>query len=334
MLDSLASHLEHANYDIVHAMLPVQRCDVYQPHPGIAADNFAFGHQKKGHVMAQGASWIVNRVNARQSLLASVERDLLTGPNPPCIVCLSDAQKRIVLDHYPSVGPQLVKLFNAVDLARFDPAGAEDSRRALRQKLQIADDQVLALLISQNWELKGVRQAIEAVARVQDRRLVLVLVGKDDPKPYEAQAKSLGVADQLRFPGPTNDTPSYYRAADFFVLPTRSDVCSLVVLEALAMGLPVISTAANGACEIMELGRHGFVVDNTDDIPALTAAMLQMLDPAIRTTMSAACLELRPHLSYQNHLITLVQIYRGRAVQSRNVGADRHTTASRDSIDV
>jgi UDP-glucose:(heptosyl)LPS alpha-1,3-glucosyltransferase len=90
-----------------------------------------------------------------------------------------------------------------------------------------------------------------------------------------------------------------------------------VVLEALAMGLPVISTRFNGACEIMTDGVHGYVLDDPDDIDALADAMRKMLAPERRRVMSEACLALRPKLSYEHHLAELVRIYRRVQLESR-----------------
>ena len=101
----------------------------------------------------------------------------------------------------------------------------------------------------------------------------------------------------------------YYAAADFFVLPTFHDPCSLVVFEALAMGLPVISTRANGACDVIEDGMHGFVMEDAADVGALAAAMGKLTDPEARRRMSAACLELRGLISHARHVDELVEIY-------------------------
>jgi UDP-glucose:(heptosyl)LPS alpha-1,3-glucosyltransferase len=308
-LRSLELLVEDQEFDIVHSMLPVRRCNVYQPHAGIAAENLWFGHRKSAGRVNRIGNWISNRFSPQRNKLAAVESELLTGPRCPLVVCLSDQQKQTVLGHYPGLEPRLVKLFNAVDLNKFDPSARPESRAQIREQLGVTDDQVLALLISQNWELKGVRQAIEALSRLEDRRLTLAVVGKDNPRPYQAVARTLGVANRVHFPGPTNDAPAFYRAADFFVLPTRSDVCSLVVLEALAMGLPVISTAANGACEIMTEGEHGFVLPQADDVDVLAQSMRKMLDPQLRSRISTACLALRSNLSYEHHLNCLIEIY-------------------------
>jgi UDP-glucose:(heptosyl)LPS alpha-1,3-glucosyltransferase len=113
------------------------------------------------------------------------------------------------------------------------------------------------------------------------------------------------------FAGAVEEPYTVYRAADFFVLPTRHDPCSLVVLEALAMGLPVISTVFNGASEVMVPGEHGFVLKDPADVDALAAAMRRMLDPENRRAMSNACLHLRPALSYEHHLDQLLALYQG-----------------------
>ncbi len=281
-LDSLDAHLAQTRYDIVHAMLPVRRCDVYHPHAGIA--------------LAAMKDWNVH-FNPRRKAMAQVERELLGGDCPPVVLCLSEYVKSSIREHYSSIDSHLSTLFNAVNLHRFEPAN-----RPARQHVN-------ALIVAQDFQRKGLRQVIEAMAQLSDPRLHLIVVGKEPTGEYEKLAAKLGILGSIRFHGPTTDTRPFYQDADFFVLPTKHDPCSLVVLEALSMGLPVISTRFNGACEIMTTGVHGLVLTDPEDIDALSDAMRQLLDPARRATMSRACLELRPTLSYENHLRTLLEIY-------------------------
>jgi UDP-glucose:(heptosyl)LPS alpha-1,3-glucosyltransferase len=307
-LDRLDRHLAETRYDVVHAMLPVRRCDIYHPHAGIAAAALARGHLKYEGAFLQSVSRLATRLNRRRQRFAEVERTLLTGKQPPVVLSLSDYVKRSLGEHYTLADSQLATLFNAVDLARFDPAARPDAGSAERQRLGIAADQIVALLLANDFERKGLREAILAAAKVRDPRLTLLVVGKQSPKPYRALAAKEGV-ERIVFSGPTNDPAALYQAADFFLLPTRHDPCSLVVLEALAMGLPVISTVQNGACEIMTDGREGFVLPDPTDIVTLADAMRKMLDENARLAMSAACAELRPRLAYERHLETLEGIY-------------------------
>jgi UDP-glucose:(heptosyl)LPS alpha-1,3-glucosyltransferase len=257
---------------------------------------------------------VFNRVNVKRNWFARVERKLLTSPDPPVVLCLSEYVKSTVRRHYPGLPEdRLATLFNAVNLSHFDPAtpphrnpeDAQDSRRMISPP----PGTVLGLMVAQDFERKGLHEAITALSRAGDLRLRLAVVGKPDPAPYRELARSLGVEGRVDFVGTSPYVYDWYAAADFFVLPTRHDPCSLVVLEALAMGLPVISTRQNGATEIMTQWVHGYVLDSADDLESLTGAMRALCDPATRQRMRAACLELRPRLAYETHLATLESIY-------------------------
>jgi UDP-glucose:(heptosyl)LPS alpha-1,3-glucosyltransferase len=308
-LDSLDDELKRVEYDIVHAMLPVRRCDIYHPHAGIAVEAVAEGHLNKSGAIRRWAARIGNCFNLRRNQFAQVERQLLTGANPPVVLCLSDLIKAVVKKYYPGLADEkLVSLFNGIDLAKFDPDTRAEARLEIRDRFSITHDEVVGLMLAQDFERKGLRQAIESLVKVPG--LILLVGGRPDPSPYRQLAKSLGVSDRVIFAGQVNDPVALYKAADFFVLPTRFDPCSLVVLESLAMGLPVISTVKNGACEIMQNGVHGFVLEDPDDISALTGAMCVVADKIHRIKMSESCLALRHRLSQGTHLDLLQAVYR------------------------
>jgi UDP-glucose:(heptosyl)LPS alpha-1,3-glucosyltransferase len=281
---SVQKRITEQRYGVVHAMLPVPGCDVYHPHAGVAAAAL-----EKLNV------WF----NPRRRAMAGVERALMNDPRGPLVLCLSDYVKRFVRRHYPELpDDRMARLFNAVDLQRFSPP----EHRA-------ESSWVDALIIAQDYERKGLGEAIRAVARVPDQRLRLIVVGKQDPSSYAALAKQLGVDERVVFHPPTSKPEEFYRQADFFVLPTRHDPCSLVVLEALAMGLPVISTVFNGATEVMTDGVHGLILKDPADVDTLARAMQSLCDDGRRREMSKACAELRPRLAYEHHVGELLAIY-------------------------
>lgn len=324
-LDSLDRHLDQTHYDIVHAMLPVRRCDVYHPHAGIAVDAVHSGHLKYDAPLGRAVSRMSNRINARRQLFARVERELLQRPSPPTVLCLSEYLKATVRKYYSSPEAKLATLFNAVDLLKFDPMARTDAGLEIRHRFSIAKEQVVGLMIAQDFARKGLRQAIAALALTGNPRISLLVVGKQDPSAYRKFAEAQGVADRVIFAGPTSDPYAFYRAADYFVLPTRHDPCSLVVLEALAMGLPAISTVFNGACEIMREGMHGFVLNDPGDIQTLAQSMSLMIDPDRRQAMSQACLALRPSLSFDRHVDCLIEIYRNLEHDSDSSCSTRRT---------
>ncbi len=315
-LGALDAHLAQADYDVVHAMLPVRRCDVYHPHAGLAAEAMAAGHLKYDQPAARMVARWSNRLNARRRAFCNVEKQLLNDPNPPVVLCLSQAMQAIVRRHYDLTADRLVTLFNAVDLRRYDPAARPDARSHMRRKLGASHDQPVALMIAQDFSRKGLPEALEALARLPRGQGEssgpsprLVVVGRGDVAPHQRKARELGIEALVTFAGPTADPYSFYASADLFVLPTHHDPCSLVVLEALAMGVPVITTRQNGAAEIMTQGQEGFILDSPADRVGLIEAWKALCDPTTRARMSKAAMALRPKLAYERHLDALLSVY-------------------------
>ncbi len=314
-LADLLAHREKAGYDLWHAMLPVTRCDVYHPHAGVAVEAIRSGHMKHASPMRRMLAAVFNRFNPRRLRFAAVERQLLSERPRPITICLSDYVAATVRQHYDLPAGDLATLFNSVDLEKYDPAARPGERREIRRRYDITDSDTVALIVAQDFARKGLAEAIGAVAGLAEgERPLLLVVGKDSQVQYRRLTVRLGIEKRVVFAGSTTDVYPYYAAADYFLLPTRHDPCSLVVLEALAMGLPVISTRQNGACEIITPGQHGFVLDSADDVSGLATAMKSLAEPSLRELMSNACLALRPRLSYEAHLDTLEGIY-ARAVR-------------------
>ena len=191
-LDALDAHLAAEPYDIVHAMLPVRRCDVYHPHAGIAAEAVRTGHLKHAGAAKQLAARVANRVNPKRQRFAAVERRLLTGPNPPVVLCLSEYVKRTVRRHYPLPDDRLATLFNAVDLQKFDPAARPEARDELRRRHGIRPEDTVALIIAQDFERKGLGETILGIGENQNAEndsLRLLVVGKQDPGRYRASGR-------------------------------------------------------------------------------------------------------------------------------------------------
>jgi UDP-glucose:(heptosyl)LPS alpha-1,3-glucosyltransferase len=308
-LSNLDTHLEAHAFDVLHAMLPVRKCDLYHPHAGLALEAVKTGHLKHRAKLHQTLAKWGNRLNPRRRAFAKVERQMLMSPMPPMVLCLSDYVRRSVRDRYPLRDNLLPILFNAVDLRHFDPKRRADAGNEMRSEFGLGHDTVVALFVGQDFHRKGLGTAIRAVARLPDARVRLLVVGGDTPGPYRGLARRLGVEKRVVFAGATGDTYRFYRGADFFVLPTRHDPCSLVVLEALAMGVPVITTTLNGAAEIMTNGLDGMIVNDPNDVVRFTDAIKTLMDDRTRGTMSQAALSLRPRLAYDLHVTQLLSIY-------------------------
>jgi UDP-glucose:(heptosyl)LPS alpha-1,3-glucosyltransferase len=137
------------------------------------------------------------------------------------------------------------------------------SRGEARRRLEIPDDAFCVLFVGTGWERKGLRFAIEAIEMVGIDTLLMV-AGRGNARRFRSP--------QTKFLGVVRDLPALYTAADVFTLPTIYDPFSNACLEALAAGLPVVTTSANGFSEIITPGVHGHVVD-PGDVSGLAAAL-------------------------------------------------------------
>ena len=154
-------------------------------------------------------------------------------------------------------------MYPGVDVSRFHAGGRAQRRAAARRNLGIAEDEIVFLFVANNFRRKGLDLVLRALRRVDLRqaRARLLVVGAGRRWLFGPLALLLGVSDWVTFAGASQEVEKFYGAADVFVLPTRYDPFAAVCLEAMACGLPVITTMMNGAAELIETGRSGFVLD-------------------------------------------------------------------------
>lgn len=144
-----------------------------------------------------------------------------------------------------------------------------------------------------NLRLKGMDTAIRALAamRATGADVRLVVAGGKPNGYWNRLIAGLGLQDRVHMLGPVEDMAPLFAAADVYVHPTRWDACSLSTIEAGAAALPVITTAMNGASELIEHGRTGFVLSDPEDVGALAACMQRLLAADIRRSIGQAVLK-------------------------------------------
>jgi UDP-glucose:(heptosyl)LPS alpha-1,3-glucosyltransferase len=135
------------------------------------------------------------------------------------------------------------------------------------------------------------------------------VAGSPRTRPYERLTRTLGIESRVLFLGPRRDMHNCYYASDFLVHPTFYDPCSLVVLEALACGLPVITSRFNGASELLHPPQEGYVVDDPHDHEALARCIVQLLDPARRAACAQACRRTAGEWTFERHYQQLLEVF-------------------------
>jgi UDP-glucose:(heptosyl)LPS alpha-1,3-glucosyltransferase len=184
------------------------------------------------------AAAVIRWLEARQ-----FDRPAIPGQR---IVCVSHLVRDWLLEAHPRIDPARVSVvYNRPDMKRFSPP-APDERLRLRTVARAGQDDVLVCTAGTNFALKGLGTLIHALALLPENYR-LEVAGDRAPEHWQGMARSLGVLERVRFHGRVADMPAFYATADVFALPTYYDACSNAVLEALACGLPAISSTRNGS---------------------------------------------------------------------------------------
>jgi glycosyltransferase involved in cell wall biosynthesis len=179
------------------------------------------------------------------------------------------------LQHYYRVPRNRIELIpNGVNLDRF--TAEPHDRTATREELDIPADSPTLLFVGHEFERKGLAVAIDALAALDNKDAVLVVVGAGRMPPFKKQAENLGVGGRVLFMGPRQDLPRLYRMADAFVFPTIYEAFSLTCMEAMACGLPVFATAVGGIEDYLRDGVNGRVIIR--DGPAIASALASVLN--------------------------------------------------------
>jgi UDP-glucose:(heptosyl)LPS alpha-1,3-glucosyltransferase len=273
---ALEREVRALDVDVVHDMGCGWHADIFHPHGGSLRAHF-------GHNLLRIPRWrrITFWRERRYREMEEIERRQLASG--ALIVCVSEMVRRHFTAH-GGVAPERLRVIrNGVDAARFSPEKCRSLRAEMRERLGLGGHTAF-LLVAHNLQLKNASAAIRAAARLPDARLVIV--GSRKMERARRLARKLGV--DVQFIGPVADALPYYAAADVCLHPTWYDPCSLVTIEAMGCGLPVITTRFNGAAEMMTDETRGFVLDDPADVEALAGRMRALCNPAERSRTGEA----------------------------------------------
>ncbi|HEY4372730.1 MAG TPA: glycosyltransferase family 4 protein [Burkholderiales bacterium] len=290
-------------FDLVQSHERIPGIDIYRAGDGVHATWLAL----RGRAQNRWERLRV-RFNPYHPYVLKQEQKMFTHRKLRAVICNSAMVRDDIAARFGTPAAKLHVIYNGVDLEAFHPRNAAEGP-GMRALLNIEQKAPLFLYVGSGFERKGVARLLQALAGVPAPACAVIVGADKRTAGYQAQAKQLGLAGRVHFLGPREDLAALYGMADAFVLPTLYDPMPNAALEALASGLPVITTQQCGAREFIRAGENGYVADALD-VPAFTQAM-QSLAGGGAADMRAAARASVAHLSLDAMATELMALYRG-----------------------
>ena len=295
--DAFAALRPHDECDFLFSLERIHTCDAYRAGDGVHAEWL----QRRARFEPFWKPWL-RQYNAKHRETLALEKHLFGPDGARLVIANSRMVQAEIVQHFGYPAERIHVVHNGVPPFTVPP----EARAQTRRELGLRDDDFAVLFAGSGWERKGLRFAIEAMNAARLPNATLLVAGRGNERGLPRSGRG-------RFLGPVKDMTRCLAAADAFLLPTLYDPFSNACLEALAAGLPLITTAHNGFAEIIEPGLEGEVVAQPDDIAALAAALEKWSDPARRAAIRPRLLTLGAQFSIaENVRQTLAIIERAR----------------------
>ncbi len=280
---SVAKVVRPGDFDVVFGLTQFFPLSVFRAGGGVHAHWMRLRYE---NALVRTFKYIFSPVHL---VMAWLEKNITKPENHRLVI----ANSRLVREHlkkYFDLDDDRIKVvYNGVDHDVFSP-GVKSHRAKVRKELGISSDRLVGLFVSNNWERKGLRTIVRALSG--DKDITIVVVGRGRKDKFAALIKECGLAPEaVVFAGVTEDVHMFYGAADFYLLPTQYDPASNTCFEAMACELPVITTATNGACELIEDSVSGYILKDWKDHAGLKRYLDLLKDDDLRLAMGRSAAE-------------------------------------------
>ncbi len=297
--------ITRSSYDIVHGFGKTNHQNIYTEGSGLTRSFAAYQDARIPRYAQLGRG-----LSPVRQVALKLERRRYIDPELGTILFMSHALKREFRECYGLSDKKTAVVYSAVDCDRFAPNGK--GAPGIRDRLGISARDLVLLMVGNDFHRKNVDSAVQALARLTSnstRSYHLLVIGRDRSTRMQSIAQQLGVASRTHFLGPRADVQHYYGAADILLHPARFDAFGIVVLEAMASGLPVIVSRSAGSHEIVDHLSEGLLLDDCESVPALTEAARHLSEPGERTRMGEAARAKAERFDWSHHIDQILAFY-------------------------
>jgi UDP-glucose:(heptosyl)LPS alpha-1,3-glucosyltransferase len=261
----LSRWLAQNQFDLVHDTGVGIEFDIFQPHFG-SWHAMELGKLKSLLPRQRWTRRLVRTFSHRKKAIESLAKIQFSN-RTATYIAVSDMVARD-LHHFESIPNERIQTIpNGIDTSKFHPEKRRDLRNAARYQLGIQPDDLVVSLVAHNHQLKGVPNAIQALKQAHEFPVSIhMLIAGGHRQGY--QQIDVG-RHRLTFVGSVVDILPVLAASDIYLHPTFYDACCLAVLEAMACGIPTITTQNNGAAQFIEHGKNGLLMENAADLESM-----------------------------------------------------------------
>jgi UDP-glucose:(heptosyl)LPS alpha-1,3-glucosyltransferase len=291
---------ERMNFDLVHSHHWILNADIFSAH-GVPH-----------------AGWVRNVRKRSPSLydraVIYIENRIMREGAKTCFLPVSSLAMAAFRHEYAELPGKWQIVHPGVNVARFSTPDRALCREEIRERYGIGTADILLLFVGMNFEVKGLDTIIAALAKARIARpeanIRLLVVGRGDEGKYRKMARSLGIAEAVTFAGTqVEGLERYYRAADIFIMLSAFDTFGMVVLEAMAAGLPVIVSPNVGAKDLVQEGINGFILPFPQDAEAGVDRIVRLSGSEQRETMGAAAAQTASMHDWERLAENMAKIY-------------------------
>jgi UDP-glucose:(heptosyl)LPS alpha-1,3-glucosyltransferase len=237
-----------------------------------------------------------------------IERQAFRSSRLKHVIAVSNFVRDDLIREFSLAPEKTATIYNGVDLDRFRPAGESSDRPSIRQKLVIPASAHMIAFVGNGFARKGLGYLIEAWPLVPGGAFLLVVGADRQADKFARRAHALNVGGRVVFTGPVPDVERMFHAADAFAMPSLFEPFGNVVMEAMASGLPAMTSAFSGVAELLPPSMRRFRVDHPDDVGEIALRLGSLFEaPASLAVEARATAEKFTWARYAKELNVLLE---------------------------
>lgn len=303
--------LKKFSFDIICSLSRGYYHDVFRISDGI---HYYYLQQNYSKLMFH----LVKYISLRHRTILYLEKKSFDSPFLKRIIANSKLARDQVVNYY-RIPKEMVKvIYNGINPEIFNPRVKDKYQNLMRQRYGVPPHTFIILFIGRDYKRKGLEPLLKALSFIKEKNFILIIAGKSETGRYLSLSKKLGLMQNVRFIGYHSRPEELYGMGDVLVLPSLYDPFSNSCLEALACGLPVITTRQNGASELIENGKNGFIIENAFCTHALVKYLNQIFSRECLSKMRIEAFNSVRGLTIENNALEIQKLFHEILIEKQN----------------